>query len=299
MLSKASIQLKFGLVFLSTVVLVTAALGAGLYQLRTEVLRNEAQAVANQVVSFRTWVAKAGMVWVDKLSDDFHDFLASRKGGDGGTFYGKNPALATRELSGIVDASAKRATFRVTSDEYRNPANRPDLFEAAAIDHFKSDRESAYFEDIVGDKYRYAQPIFVEKACLKCHGDKEDAPPEVIEKYGSDKAFGYQLGDVRGIISVQLPNITLASILTSLANPITLGLLLVAFVVSYLYVARGVIRRLRNLTKGAVAIAEGDLDLKLDYVEAENNRNEIDQVYNAVNLLRNSLRVAMRRMQRQ
>lgn len=298
MLRKASIHVKFSLVFLVTVGLIATALLAGLYQLRAEVLRNEAQAVANQVVSFRSWVAKTGMVWVDNLSDDFHDFLASRSGEGGKTFYGKNPALATRELSTIVNASGKRATFRVTSDEYRNPANRPDLFESSAISRFKQEPELSYFEDFVGDNYRYAQPIFVTEACLKCHGKKEDAPREVIEKYGSEKAFGYKVGDVRGIIGVGLPNITLVSILPSLANPITIGLFLLAFVVSYLYVERGVIRRIRNLTRSAEAIAEGDLDAELETPDTKNNRNEIDHVYNAVNLLRNSLRVAMRRMQR-
>lgn len=298
MLRKASIHLKFSLMFLLTVCLVAVALLAGLYQLRASVLRNEAQAVANQVVSFRDWVAVAGMVWVDKLSDDFHDFLASKEGPGGKTYYGKNPALATRELSNIVKSSGKRATFRVTSDEYRNPANAPDPFEIQAIDQFKADTSRAFSEGFVDGEYRYAQPIFVKESCLKCHGEASKAPKEVIEKYGAEKAFGYKVGDVRGIISVKLPDLTFREVAITLINPYTIGILILAFVLSYLYVDRGVIRRVRDLTGHAEAMAKGDLDTPLNYRDVERNRNEIDHLCHAVDLLRKSLQVAMRRLGR-
>ncbi len=298
MLNHSSIHIKFTLIFLITVLLVGSALLAGLYQLRVEVLRNEARAVANQVVSFRSWVAQSGMVWVKDLAPGFHDYLAEREDGEGGAWYGKNPALATRELSDIVAKTAERATFRVTSDEYRHSNNAPDGFESVALDTLKQDLRSGYFEGFEDGEYRYTQPILVKKACLKCHGDPADAPKEVIEKYGADKAFGYKVGDVRGIISVRLPDITFAEVLPALGNPITIGLLLAAFLVSYLYVERGVIRRIRNLTQQAEAIAEGDMDAELEYTDAENSKNEIDHLYNAVDLLRSSLKIAMRRMQR-
>lgn len=298
MLRRTSIHLEYSIIFLLTMVLVAGALLAGLYSLRVEVLRNEAQAVANQVVSFRSWVAKAGMVWVDHLSDDFHDFLVEREGEDGKSYYGKNPALATRELSSIVNASDQRATFRVTSDDYRNPENRPDAFEASAIDALKGKKGLTYYEDFVEGDFRYAQPIFVKESCLKCHGDVADAPPAVTEKYGTKKAFGYKVGEVRGVISVRLPDITLAEVLPALANPITLGVLVLAFLLSYLYVERDIIRRVRKLTRHAEEIAKGDMDVSLEYRDTEGNRNEIDHLYEAVNLLRNSLRVAMRRMNR-
>jgi HAMP domain-containing protein len=298
MFNRSSIHLKFGLVFLLTMALVGVALLAGLGSLRVEVLRNEARAVANQVVSFRAWVAQSGMVWVKNLAPGFHDYLADRTDAEGGHWYGKNPALATREVSTIVAASAQRATFRVTSDEYRQPKNAPDAFERDAIASLKQGREMGYREGFEGGEYRYAEPIYVTEACLKCHGDPATAPKEVIEKYGSDRAFGYKVGDVRGIISVRLPDLGVTQVLRTLMNPVTIVLLVVAFLVSYLYVDRGVIRRVRTLTRQAEAIAEGDMEQELRYGEPARSRDEIDHLYNAVNLLRNSLKVAMRRMQK-
>jgi hypothetical protein len=299
MFKKSSIHIKFIMVFLATVLLVSMALMAGLYKLRLTILHDEAQVVANQVVAFRSWVARSGMIWVDHLSENFHDFLASKPGADGKTiFYGKNPALATRELSEIVKASKTRATFRVTSDKYRNPANAPDPFEATALGIFKADPSRSYYDALIDDQYRYAQPIYITKECLKCHGKASEAPPEVIQKYGTERAFDYKVGEVRGIISVQVPDITLNETLSTLANPITFGLLILAFIVSYLYVDFGVIRRLRRLTRSAEAIAEGYLDTPLEYDDPQGTHNEIDKLYYAVHLLRNSLQVAMRRLQR-
>ena len=141
MFSKWSIQFKFSLIFATTLALIVGGLFIGIYTLKTNQLRNEAIASAEQVIAFRAWVANTGVVWVDHLAPEFQDFLGKRASSDNTLeFYSKNPALATRELSEMVSKTATRATFRVTSDEYRNPANAPDGFESASIQAFKADK---------------------------------------------------------------------------------------------------------------------------------------------------------------
>jgi hypothetical protein len=223
MLSKLSIQTKYALVFVLTVILVVGGVMVGVENLKKRQLRNEATAVAEQVIAFRAWVANTGVVWVDHTTVNFPDFLGRRNGVDGNgnplEFSSKNPALATRELSDIANKTSTHATFRVTSDEYRNAANMPDTFESTAISLFKKDKDLKSYDGIERGYYRYTQPIYVQQACLKCHGDPKDAPPEVIQKYGDQRAFGYKLGDVRGIISVKLPDVTLVDIFSTLLNP--------------------------------------------------------------------------------
>jgi HAMP domain-containing protein len=292
---KMSIQVKYGLVFLLTLALVAGSFMVGLTTLRDQVLRNEAEAVADQVIAFRAWVAGTGMVWVNKLAPDFPDFLASRETVHG-TFYGKNPALATRELSTIANKTALRATFLVTSDEYRQTANKPDDFENKAIARFKNNSDLKYVDGYVGDSYRYARPIFVKKGCLKCHGNPEDAPPEVIQKYGADRAFGYRVGDVRGIVSVKLPTISWKGLLSIFSNPIALGLIFFAFLLNFLFTQRVIIKRLSNLTNDATAIAKGKLSTPLNYTPPEQSNDEIDHAYHAVNLLKKSMNIIMKRL---
>lgn len=297
---KQSIATKYGIVFFVTLVLIVTAVLIGIRDLKTNVLRNEARAVTAQVVAFRAWIANTKMIWVNELHKDFQDYLAKEEFTDsqGNTkaFYGKNPALATRELSTIVNKDALRATFRVTSDEYRNAANAPDYFEADAIKRVKANRELKFVEGYDQGNYRYIQPILVTESCLKCHGDPKDAPKAVIEKYGDQKAFGYKVGDVRGIISVKLPDLTLADVLPTLANPYTIGLLILAILINFLFTEFGLIKRLRALTAGAEAIAEGNLDQELKYTKPEHSKDEIDHVYHAVGLLRSSMNIAMQRI---
>jgi len=296
MFSRLSIQVKFLLVFTVAIGLVVIALLIGVQGLKEKQLRHEAIAVADQVVSFRSWVANTGVVWTDKLTGDFHDFLGKREDAAGNFFFSKNPALATRELSVIASKTSTRATFRVTSDRYRNPLNKPDAFESEALAQFINNDEKKYVDRFEQDVYRYTQPLFIKKACLRCHGDPKDAPPEVIEKYGDKRGFGYKLGDVRGIISVKLPNIKLLGVIESFLNPYTIGLFLLAFLITFLFTQRTLITRLQELAKITESIAKGNFNqsLPLD----DKSKDEIMLVSHAVEMLRKSLEVAMKHMKK-
>ncbi len=50
------------------------------------------------------------------------------------------------------------------------------------------------------------KPIYAEKACLNCHGEKNKLKPAIRHflerKYPSDQAFGYKEGNIRGGISI-------------------------------------------------------------------------------------------------
>lgn len=106
----------------------------------------------------------------------------------------------------------KRVSFK-----NRNPLNVPDDFEAKVLkmfeDQFGKDQlkpESEYAELIEENgiyKVRYMKPIFVQPECLNCHGLEEQISAqvkEVINKiYPDDKAKGYQMGDLRGAVSIQ------------------------------------------------------------------------------------------------
>lgn len=292
---RLSIQVKYSLVFIITLALMAGAFTTGLIMLREQVLRNEAKAVAEQVIAFRAWVAGTGMVWVNKLSPEFPDYLASRDNFHGDTFYGKNPALATRELSVVANKISQRATFLVTSDDYRQPANKPDDFELEAIAAFKNNSDLELFDTFQKDKYRYAKPIVVKQSCLKCHGNPEDAPPEVIEKYGSERSFGYKVGDIRGIISVKLPSIGWQELLPVVSNPIVIGLVILAFVLNFLFTQLVIIKRLIRLTNDATAIAKGKLSTSLQYTNPTGSKDEIDHAYHAINLLKKSLNIILKR----
>ena len=98
-----------------------------------------------------------------------------------------NPAFMTRQLSEIA-RQENDIWFHITSLSPIRPQNKPDKWEINALNAFeKGSREfMEYLED--QQVYRFMAPLYVKQACLKCH-----------EKQG------YEIGDVRGGISISLP----------------------------------------------------------------------------------------------
>ncbi len=96
----------------------------------------------------------------------------------------------------------------------RNPANKADAEAADVSARFVSETglDSLWIHTSINGTpgWRYLRRITVEPACLACHGEKENRPAFVKEKYPEDQAFGFEVGDLRGLYSVFVPDSLLA-----------------------------------------------------------------------------------------
>ncbi len=101
-----------------------------------------------------------------------------------------NPATMTRQLS--VDSELhNEISFHLTSLLLINPDNKPDAFEKASLTAFEEGAvvETTKISEKNGQPYfRYMAPLKISQDCLRCHGFQ-----------------GYQVGDIRGGISVSIP----------------------------------------------------------------------------------------------
>ncbi len=284
------------LIFLSLIIAIsTVGYYLMLNHMQKNQLRNEARTVAEHVVAFRSWVASFGVIWVKDVKTEF---LGQQDCSKSATFYSKNPALATRELAHIANASTSHTNFRVTSDNYRNPKNAPDNFEKQAIRWFKKNKSYKERYAFVGDTFRYAAPLVIKKGCLKCHSDPSAAPREVIEKYGAKRGFGYKLGEIRGVISVSIP--TEGMWLDSLKGVAVWQILLLLLIVIVAFVFTQVVfaRPLLDLTEAVEKISlGGEEDLKTGDIPT-NTANEIDKVTLAVDRLQLSMQLALKRLRK-
>ncbi|NIM65384.1 MAG: DUF3365 domain-containing protein [Candidatus Latescibacteria bacterium] len=124
--------------------------------------------------------------------------------------------LATfKAVCGLVADTAKEIAkeegfkIRHSAVKFRNPMHKATETEAGLLEKFDKNRKLTEFWDSVkldGKEFlRYSKPIFVEEACLACHGPKKSRPDFIVEKYTEDKAYGFETGDLRGMISVMLP----------------------------------------------------------------------------------------------
>src|SRR5665213_1696287 len=142
MLRNTSITTQFALVFLLALVLMGSASYLILDRIYQSQLQSEAETVADNVDAFGNWVAQYGRVWVKDNDQSFlgHAVLFASDNPNEVppklttvNFYSKNPALAQREFSEVVEHSASPAKFRMTSHNVMNPNNKPDEFEQRAL----------------------------------------------------------------------------------------------------------------------------------------------------------------------
>lgn len=124
--------------------------------------------------------------------------------------------LPAHAASFISDEFSKRSSdgisIRNVSDRPRNPANIADSDELEAMKAFRENPElQERFTTInqQGQKYYFfAAPIKIEPYCIQCHGQKEEVLPYIAKRYTT--AFGYQVGDLRGITSIKIPKSLIA-----------------------------------------------------------------------------------------
>ena len=196
MASAQRVNIRF---YLAVIILVLFVFLTGIFlglALRTRTLLhasilNQARSHFQSIVLTRAWNAQHNGVYVLKTEGmesnpylENPDILTS----DGQVYTQKNPALMTREISELADQQAGMR-FHLTSLKPLNPNNQADLFEAAALQAFERGQlEVSAFTELDGRPVlRYMAPLETTEACLDCH-----------------RKQGYQVGDIRGGISVTI-----------------------------------------------------------------------------------------------
>jgi PAS domain S-box-containing protein len=154
--------------------------------------------------------------------------------------------------------------FNNVSDQPRNPGNQADPEETAAMAWFRQNPKAVErmerVEKPAGKGYLlYTAPIWIEQLCLKCHGDREAAPASIRDNY--DAAYGYQLGELRGVASIKIPTAKFDKRFRELWGgqlvKSLFGYAMLLLAVGYL-LEKLVTRRLARLQAGAERIAAGD-----------------------------------------
>jgi hypothetical protein len=119
----------------------------------------------------------------------------------------KAPAIAA-ELA-RDGASVGRATRRP-----RNPSNRATGWNADALTSFEAAQArgeslaTARFSRRLPDgRIAYAEPLVIQELCVNCHGKvlAPDVTAALATRYPDDQATGYAVGDLRGVLWVELP----------------------------------------------------------------------------------------------
>lgn len=142
-----------------------------------------------------------------------------------------------RSSEHYADYVYKEATLNPT-----NPLNRADLFETELVNQFRADTsltEVSGFRTLDGELMFYnARPLAVSSGtCLACHGSAENAPASLINTYGTESGFGWQLGE---IVTAQMIYVPASEVFETARQEfvIVMGVVIVVFAAIMLYVAR-------------------------------------------------------------
>ncbi len=100
--------------------------------------------------------------------------------------------------------------YKLAAINPRNPINKADAMEEKLIKMFNEQRNLKEYSEIIqvdNKKYLYVALPFLEnqKSCIKCHGQREDAPEQLQEIYKGQGGFNEKEKDIRAIISVRAP----------------------------------------------------------------------------------------------
>jgi len=122
-------------------------------------------------------------------------------------FCSQNALTLTEQLAKESKTSIKRVSIN-----NRNPVNYPHKDEIALLnewDKLVKNGQPLPAQKLVtvsDSTVMYYKPIIINnEACLKCHGNVEGALAKAIKSaYPEDKATGYKMGDLRGMIAIEM-----------------------------------------------------------------------------------------------
>ncbi len=113
----------------------------------------------------------------------------------------------------IVSTQDNIISIKRTSNNYRNPLNKPDSLEQIALKYFKqhwNEKRDTHVQKIQGKDgsyYKFYKALEVKGLCVTCHGSEENMSNKIKQKiadlYPSDKAVGYNVGDFRGAVTIE------------------------------------------------------------------------------------------------
>ena len=176
-----------------------------------------------------------------------------------------------------------------------NPGNTPDPFEVAALHRIRDDGLREYFE-LTPDGFRYARALYHKASCIGCHGDAAAAPNDVKVRYGTAHGFGFKEGEVAGIISVRLPARSFWDVAVIIVGGWQLAMILGAFLIAMLFMRFAIVNPVERLTRATHQISLAQpADLGVAGV-GRHSRNELHQLAIAIDRLRRSIHIAMRKL---
>jgi methyl-accepting chemotaxis protein len=287
-----SIKLKFSAAILSCLIIIMTLGGWHLNNLQNQLLEKEAQNRSEIVINFanasRNYVKKTLLPAVSQVTDRM-------------IFEAMSSTFFTRNIFKNFNEKMPEYIYKQTSSNPLNSNNKANQFELSLIEAFEKNRQLeklSGFTKIKGaENYYLALPAPVEKSCLECHGSPDNAPKEIVEKYGKSSGYSWKVGDINSATMVYIPTKDLKAGLNQSSNNIWKIFTLIAVISSiFIYYLFNNLVSLR-LNKIAKAMGRKATNPLLNITIVDNSQDELGNVAAAFNTMSVSLRKLQHRQQ--
>ncbi len=196
--------------------------------------------------------------------------MASRIGAEEFVVEAMSTSFISRSVFEKVGEKFPDYVIKFSSDNPRNPINLAGPEEIGLLEYFRRNTaEDRWFGKIKlnGNEYlAHLSAMRIEPSCLRCHGQPEDSPKVLLQRYGDKGGFYRKVGDIAGLDMVAIP---LDKINSSMArdartNLLTTALFLVLLLAGILVAFRAIVsRRLGMISHHFRAAAEQADDVPL------------------------------------
>ncbi len=177
-----------------------------------------------------------------------------------------------------VESGLPQIYFKLASTNPRNEINRADEKEAELLIRMNNGQIDEYREIVQqpdGKKSLYyalaTKPIV--KGCLKCHGEPQDAPAEMVAQYPQAAGYFEEIGDIRALISVRIPLESYLSDGKYIANSmlmVSLIVLSIIYGISWFFV--------RHSDQQQTTILEKNRELQQNQLKLEEQQSRLEDL---------------------
>ncbi|HDO36507.1 MAG TPA: DUF3365 domain-containing protein [Nitrospirae bacterium] len=189
-----------------------------------------------------------------------------------------------------------RYSFKEATENPLNLVNKADGFEMKKLNQFRQGTLKTewrgFKETPDGKYYVIMRPVSVKAACLKCHGNPNTAPPEVVKRYGTKHGYGWKVGEIVTVNSVYVPaEVPIQNAKKALITftAIYSGIFLfVLFIIDRLIIGN-IIRPIENFVSTAEEISRGKMDRDFEVT----TNDEMKSLADAFSRMKVSLAKAM------
>ena len=188
-----TIQTKFIAGLLLAAIIIGALTTLGFYlhmrNVLEEEVRDKARLILTHVDSVQHYVR-------DVLRPTMYERLPSAF-----VIQAMSSSYISRKIMSPVNAPQDGTIFRRVAIDARNSAYEANARERELIHMFRNNSQDLWqgYREIDGEKYYLmVRPVRFEGSCMYCHGRPEDAPAELLQRYGN-RGFGKKEGDIAGV----------------------------------------------------------------------------------------------------